>query len=91
MSSFAKHRWSTASIGLSLVGLAGTFLAVLHFRGQGDMAPESLPDVLLGVVDGCVMVGSFVLAVVSLFREKSPRRGLVALGLSLLSIFFYAR
>jgi len=55
------------------------------------MAPESLPDVLLGVVDGCVMVGSFVLAVVSLFREKSPRRGLVALGLSLLSIFFYAR
>jgi hypothetical protein len=86
-----RYKWSTTSIALSVVGAVVTFLAVIYFQGQGNFTPGSRADRLLGLMDFSVLSCSFAIAVVALFKEPSPRLGLIALGLCFLTFFFYVR
>ena len=83
-----KCKWSAVSIVVSLAGALVTFAAVMYL---GRVIPDSRADRVLGLMNGSTLICSFVTAVVGLFKDPSPRYGLIALALCFLSFFLYVR
>jgi hypothetical protein len=91
MRHISKYKWSSASMGLS-IGLALlTYAIVVYMQGQGQWMPGSKLDQLLGLVNIGTVASSFLLAVIALFKEPTLWYGLLALVLSLVGLFSYAR
>ena len=82
-----SHKWSTASIGLSL----GSLLLALSIGAQyaGEARPELHLGVVLGLVDFIAILGAFVAACIGLFKETSRVFAAVALILSIVSCMSY--
>jgi hypothetical protein len=90
MDFFRTHRFSVASLALSLAGLLFVPAAVLHFRHQGTWAPQTRAYGAVTAVGGLCLLLSLVTALTALIRERS-RLAVVAFLVSLLNFFFYAR
>jgi len=90
MDFFRTHKFSVASLAVSLGGLLVVPAAVLHFHRQGTWAPQTRPYQAVTAVGGLCFLLSFVTALVALMRERS-KLAVVAFLISLLNFFFYAR
>ena len=82
MSSLAKHKWSIASISLSLVVFLLTVFAGLYYQGQ-----RAQPPLPLALLDLAAVPVAFVTACIALAKEPSRAYAVVALLLSVLSFF----
>src|SRR5260370_31397846 len=85
----AEHRWSLLSI-LITVGAAPVMLSIIYFlHRRGIWQPASALGTRMAGLGGLAVLTSFVLACVSLAKEKSAVYGLIALCLSILRFFLY--
>jgi hypothetical protein len=84
---FSKYRWSSSSIGITVT------VALVNIAAK-QYDPMWQPHSLVGRINGLGGVAtiiSFVLAMVSLFKNEPPLAGLLALFLSMASFLLYLR
>ena len=87
MNRLSRYRWSSWSIGITVVIAVINIAAKLYDPGW---QPQSLVGQINGL-GGIAIIISFVLAIMSLFRNEPPLAGLLALFLSMASVLLYLR
>ena len=84
------HKFSIASISITLAGFLLVFAAVVYFRHEGAWAAHTKAYRVVTGAGGLCLVLSFLTALTALVKERS-KLAVAAFVLSIFNFFLYAR